>query len=446
MHKNEFKVIGEGSYGCVHMPNLPCKNTTHTGTNYVSKIMKETNAIAERDEFKHFAKYDTNDDFFLGVPKICSPDMRSTAVVKSIKKCKKLKPKRVLENPEDYRLLLLKSGGIDLRKFCRFNLSSFLSTNKETKVKDFWTSISHLFRGLIFFNTHNIIHYDLKPQNILYNPDTNKFVFIDFGLMGNKKDIIAKSGTNNNNIASFHWSYPLDNGLLNRRIYDHFVREMNGDNKKHFMETFVKIFVSKKTKYVKSAGITISNIDAFDSFYNYIDPTLKENTHKEELVERAGFVIKFLKAFDDYDGSYDEFVRIVTNTIDIYSLGFSLRYVLNEFNKIGALPVDFYEKCSHLFETMYDFDFVERESNCQKLLERYEQILLECGFSSSNIISSDFIDTSSLSLSSPSPTKLDILADKDVNELFNYTKTKSKSKTVRSKSKTKSRTKTKKNI
>ena len=44
------KIIGEGSYGCVHRPSIHCKTIPSPGFNYktyVSKLMKTKNAKKE---------------------------------------------------------------------------------------------------------------------------------------------------------------------------------------------------------------------------------------------------------------------------------------------------------------------------------------------------------------------------------------------------------------
>lgn len=89
-----------------------------------------------------------------------------------------------------------------------------------------------------FFKKHDIVHYDLKPQNIVFNPETKKFMFIDFGLMNTKTNIITKSIASNNYTANFHWSYPIDNGFLDKDYFEYYKNLVNKDKscfKKHFL-------------------------------------------------------------------------------------------------------------------------------------------------------------------------------------------------------------------
>lgn len=63
------KVIGEGSYGCVHKPSLHCKNNSEIDyDDYVSKIMKNKDAENELKEFVTIGRYDPTNEFHLGSP------------------------------------------------------------------------------------------------------------------------------------------------------------------------------------------------------------------------------------------------------------------------------------------------------------------------------------------------------------------------------------------
>ena len=107
------KVLGEGAYGCVHKPSLHCKgDSTFNYDNYVSKLMKTSNAKDELKEFVTIHQYDPNDEYHLGTPKLCKPDLSPSEVMKDIKKCERIHPK-LEQDPANYSLLLLKYGGPD---------------------------------------------------------------------------------------------------------------------------------------------------------------------------------------------------------------------------------------------------------------------------------------------------------------------------------------------
>ena len=66
------KVIGEGSYGCVHKPSLACKNKPNLSyKNKVSKVLRKKSAKDELKEYNNVNKADKKKDFYLGKPVSC---------------------------------------------------------------------------------------------------------------------------------------------------------------------------------------------------------------------------------------------------------------------------------------------------------------------------------------------------------------------------------------
>ena len=103
-------IIGEGSYGCVHNPGIHCKTPPKPGFNYstyVSKIMKTKHAKKELDKFLIVNNIDPTDEYHLGKPILCQPDLDVPSVKKDISKCKRIKLKDIEEEPDNYSLLLM---------------------------------------------------------------------------------------------------------------------------------------------------------------------------------------------------------------------------------------------------------------------------------------------------------------------------------------------------
>ena len=83
------KILGEGGYGCVHKPSLHCDKVQAPNfdyNNYVSKLMATKYAEEELREFVTIHKYDPNDDYHLGTPILCSPQLDNMKEIKDIKK------------------------------------------------------------------------------------------------------------------------------------------------------------------------------------------------------------------------------------------------------------------------------------------------------------------------------------------------------------------------
>ena len=105
------KVIGEGAYGCVHKPSIHCKtkpNNKFDYKHYVSKLMLTKNAIDELNEFVVIKQYDPNNEYHLGTPEMCTPNITNPLVKQSILNCKYINAERVENNPDDYKLFVVK--------------------------------------------------------------------------------------------------------------------------------------------------------------------------------------------------------------------------------------------------------------------------------------------------------------------------------------------------
>ena len=370
------KVIGEGSYGCVQDPSLHCThipkpNFEYNG--YVSKLMKTKRAEEELAEFVKFHRYDPNDEYHLGTPIMCKPDLKEAGVMTDVEQCKKLSPD-VKAKPADYDLLVMKYGGPDLKIFCKSKINQFLKTKKEEKSDKFWLEVHHLIKGLQFFRDSGIVHNDLKPQNILYDTKTNKLMFIDFGLMQTKREIIRTSKNNTNNQAVFHWSYPLDSGFMDYNDYSKYRRGIANGYRTLVKEELTGMLVSGSKK--NTTGLALKRPESFELFFSYINPTGKDMTTDAKYA----FVEDFFDGLNEMVKlDYDDYLDDAIDSIDVYGLGFTLQYILNCFKRHNAVSQDFFNLASALFSKMYDSNPDNRELNIYELLDEYESILLGTG-------------------------------------------------------------------
>ena len=370
------KVIGEGSYGCVQEPSLHCShipkpNFDYNG--YVSKLMKTKRAEEELAEFVKFHRYDPNDEYHLGTPIMCKPDLKEANVMKDVEQCKRMSPE-IKANPADYDLLVMKYGGPDLKIFCKSKINQFLKTKKEEKSDKFWLEVHHLIKGLQFFRNSGIVHNDLKPQNILYDTKTNKLMFIDFGLMQTKAELIRTSKNNTNNQAVFHWSYPLDCGFMDYNSYSKYKRGLTNGYRKLVKDEIIGMLVSDSKK--NTARLPLKKPEAFELFFSYINPTGKDMTTDAKYA----FIESFFDGLDEIVKlEYDDYLYDAIDSIDVYGLGFTLQYILNCFKRHNAVSQDFFNLASSLFFKMYESNPDNRELDIYELLDEYESILLGTG-------------------------------------------------------------------
>jgi serine/threonine protein kinase len=370
-------VIGEGAYGCVHKPSIHCKSVLETNfdySKYVSKIMKTRDAEKELKEFIVIGSYDKTNEYHLGKPILCQPELNDQIIDNDISNCKYIESKSVKANPNNYKLLLLKYGGPDLKAFCMSELNKYLSSKKKTKTDYFWLEVHHLLKGLKFFKTNGILHNDIKPQNILFDMKTGKLVFIDFGLMRSKRDVYNSSKLSKNFLGNFHWSYPFDCGFMNKSKYDTY-KNFDPFTKNTYKEQLSDMIITNST--INTLNLSIKNPDAFNILFSYVNPDGKSPSS----ASKYRYIQRFFDGFNSLidKNNYDYVLNRIIDSIDVYGLGFTLQYILNCFYRHKAINKEFFTRLSRFFHKMYDFNPETREINVDNLINEYETILFEMG-------------------------------------------------------------------
>lgn len=339
------KVIGEGTYGCVHKPSLQCKNKKIEKTK-VSKLMTHHHANEELQEFENISKVDKNKDYYLGIPEKCNPST-SKPNKRAINKCQDFTSKNI----QDYSLLIMKDGGITLEEFAD-KMEKLPKNTKNIKTMEmFWIECHRLIYGLKDLLENDIIHHDLKPLNIVYNEKKNRLNFIDFGFMTTISNIKEQAKQSNYPYAVSHWYFPFEFMLIN---YDDYIRVANKSNENR-KEILKKIMKNKHHKITTNMKI----------FYEETN-----NSKKFSLINTRSFYETILEISID---KYEDFLDKVLHTFDIYGLGLSFMHVLEKTKHLISNTL--YNLCYNLFCEMITANLQNRIT-IDKLIIDYE-ILLE---------------------------------------------------------------------
>ena len=215
------KKIGEGAYGCVYQPAIRCEGNLskkrNTGT--VSKLLYSKNANAEYATKSLLQPIDPEQKYLLYPIKTC-------------------KPSPLPENVTEYEscaddnttLIMYKYGGKDLTHFMiDLNDKAFGKTHVI-----FMEGFINLFNGLEKLHSRDIIHLDIKNENVLAlkteecggglftcfsgKIDASYLMrFIDFGL-SKKVDFFLDGGEEYMKDELIYWGtypyYPFDLRLL----------------------------------------------------------------------------------------------------------------------------------------------------------------------------------------------------------------------------------------
>jgi len=216
------RFIGKGSYKCVFSPPIKCKGQRERyhedgipSSSFVSSIMTSEEARTEIDSEKKIKQIDPTGKFTLTIKKQCNIGHleESEENLKQFVPCYDMLedyeyPFSDHKSQKDLTLLIARNGGSDLKKIVDDGLSKF---DKHKLIFGF----SNVFYGLVKFKQHNCVHSDIKPKNLLFDKNTNKYYIIDYGFL--TEDIYSDSCCDiyvENTIRGYHYKYwPFDVGI-----------------------------------------------------------------------------------------------------------------------------------------------------------------------------------------------------------------------------------------
>jgi serine/threonine protein kinase len=444
-------VIGEGTYGCVHKPSLLCQNKPNN-LNYndkISKILHKNDADDELIEFNNIKKIDPNGEFHSGTPIQCSPldDKKQRSYIrkcnnKTFKNALKIKNGQPTPLSDNLSLLIMKDGGLDLRQFIREFSRNEPNTHNDNLIKKFFIEFERAFIGLRSLEDDDYVHNDIKLDNMVYNKNTNRLNFIDFGLTSKYSSIKYKGARDEYYVGDVcHWSFPPEIIFINSSKFKSVNRALKSNKKMHDIRDKYFYRNSYGTQHTNWASFALSDIYPNNTGSSVTD---YNNIRTNQLFE----TLKYIKTC-----KYHDFLVKAIYTIDSYGVGMALSNATHKFKKF--LNRDLFNDLVHISDIMTNWDITKRK-DCHQLTQMYQNILHRNGLLIENNLQ---ISISDLPTIIPIP-KNEITAKKNVFQIprvrsdairpetppdnlnLNLTTVSLNSKS-KSKSKTKSKTKTK---
>ena len=351
------QVIGKGSYGCVHKPSLRCKETAKKidYKNKISKYMLKEHAKTEMNEYDSIRKADPKKYLYLGKPDKCSPKFEENNL-DAIKKCDLPDP-TLLQN---YFILIMEDGGLNLADFAeRFSKNPVTPENKN-KIELFLIEAQRILYGLTVFLEKDLVHHDLKAQNIVYNEEKNRINFIDFGLMTSRQELIQSSKESKNEKANTHWSFPFEIKYLNQNNFNRLC-SMSNEDKLHMVQNIVRSLDTRGNNHYRN-------------FFYSIMP----NTPNEARLENIKIIMSDFLDFvlEIKENNYDDFLNKSINTIDTYGVGIALVIVLSKCAKF--MEPALIDELNDIFAFMMCSHLPSRTEPAEAL-HKYEEVMSRFG-------------------------------------------------------------------
>ena len=370
-------LLEKGSYGCIHKPSLICKGKKQV-IDKLSKVTTKDIAEKELSEYNKVLDIDPLGKYHLKVPELCPVDMSIDANIKALNQCKLNNDTVIDYNSSDLHALIMEDGGNDLTK---------VIWSPSTCI-DFFKSAVNLFEAIALYRSKGLIHFDIKPENVLYSRNKNdlgRLVIIDLGLMNSVNDYA--DGFSNS-------SFSID------EIFEHMPFEIKYLSKNNFNQLMVDI--DNEDEFDDTLKLDMKNSGAISFFNKSMSKSYSNNsTKKKEIISNylknytdgLGGLFSAIHLDDDIDMdtlemSYNHLLESCLGSIDTYGLGYTLKYVLVICEK--WIPNnDILIDLRVLFNSMIQSNFEERVSDIDALLNTYKSIINKLDILNNNIISNN---------------------------------------------------------
>lgn len=177
--ENKSNLLSNGGYGCVYYPSISCKGKQNISKKYVTKIQRNDTSAENEMRISNILS-DTlyYNKHFVPVTKSCGIDI--TQLSANLKtKCD------IFQKKSDTYILM------DMPYVNGLTLNEHLIQNKDSKnvMNTILSCYDYLLTSIQILIDNNIVHYDLKGNNIMFNIDKNIPLIIDFGMSIDLEDV-----------------------------------------------------------------------------------------------------------------------------------------------------------------------------------------------------------------------------------------------------------------
>ena len=178
------ELVNQGAYGCLYHPGIECSGKTMDDRRYATKLVVQDevaeNEVAVGGIVKGIVNYGVN---FVPVIDTCIVNLENVNRNNphALTKCDIVpNPKKGNKEKKKEKFMLMKMPYIDSLYF--YEYIGNMGDNKKKIISCIFDTYSYLIESIERLVEHEVVHYDLKMQNILMNLKTDTPIIIDFGL------------------------------------------------------------------------------------------------------------------------------------------------------------------------------------------------------------------------------------------------------------------------
>jgi len=273
-------LLAEGGYGCVFAPGINCDGSSMKTKKYVSKIQRfDSSAKNEIRIGRIIQELNGFSNHFVPIIKYCEVDI---AKIKDDDKNKCT----ILKKNKSGTFVVMKLQYIEGKDFLDYLINQM---NGGQIVSNIISSYNHLCHTVGMLVGKNIVHYDIKGGNIIFDKSKEIPLLIDFGLSVNMTKITI------NNLKDMFYVYAPDYYIWSLEI--HYMCYLVNKNKEPTLEELEDI----SSKYVSGNKALQRNFSpTFLKRYEIKCTNQMVKYNKLPYDERVTLILDYWETFDNY--------------------------------------------------------------------------------------------------------------------------------------------------
>lgn len=303
---NGGTLLGEGTYGCVFDPAPPCSDQEQSispvhprsAHSTVAKVFADgEDAYDEWEKAEVISRIDPEQKYFMYALTRCHTTGKMILVDPAASKCSKV----TSDAQTMYPMVKMPKGDQTIEQF--------VSSTKPMTLDRLLLCMKDVFDGIRLLSSHNIVHQDLKFDNILVDTKSNRAKIIDMGLIQDARTLFDP--TANPYLHSEYWLHPPEYRIC-VHMMRHGHRSLTKEVARSLLTTDLKILnirFNKKNRHTLAQ--LVSNV-----MFNYCD-------YDYEFVTFATSLAKYNTAYEAIEA-----LAKYAKRVDVYSAGITMAYLL----------------------------------------------------------------------------------------------------------------------